>query len=197
MRSFLILGLPRSRTAWLSSLFTVGNVFCYHDLTSRSRTADEVIARMQQNPTEVCGNSDSGNIFILDRVMEIMPETRLALICREPGEVVRSMAAAAREPRLRFRDPIARLHARNSQYFVKYGGKAFMYEDLDREARIRELWEHLTGGVEFPVDHWEKLRTMRVVIHDDIMRSAINGTHECRNSEITKHASTILAGRAA
>lgn len=193
-RSFLILGLPRTRTAWLSCLLSHGEVYCHHDLTSRCKTAMEVVRSVMFGPGRVCGNSDSGNLFVLERFLEVLPETRLIWLHREPEQVIESMARVTGEKYAKLRGPIERLHARNQQFRARFGGAVFGWDELDNEEAVRGIWRLITGGMEFPFEHWRKMTTMRVTIHDDIMARAIAGRHECADSEITQYASTILAG---
>lgn len=64
--SFLITGLPRSRTAWLSVFMTAQGEFCYHEGCNKTKSWDDYLKKMEN-----CGNSDSAialheNIKTLD-----------------------------------------------------------------------------------------------------------------------------------
>src|SRR5688500_15894210 len=108
-RTFLVLGLPRSRTAWMSQMLTVGESFCSHDLTARCDTAEDAAFIVRERDYAMSGNSDSGNFFILDKFMELLPSTDLVWIQNDPEKVIRSMARVTNLSRERFRHPIERL----------------------------------------------------------------------------------------
>ena len=51
---FIILGLPRSMTAWVSCFLTCGDVFCQHELEGRMYF-DEFTGSIREQPFPVSG----------------------------------------------------------------------------------------------------------------------------------------------
>jgi hypothetical protein len=122
-----------------------------------------------------------------------MPDTKLIWIYRCPDEVIHSLSKVTGEKPAKFRPAIERLFARQNQLRAKHGGSVYAFDELNNDETARYIWRIVTEGAEFPVDHWEKVKTMRVTIHDEIMRDAYAGRHECADSEISHYVRTLLA----
>jgi len=93
---FFITGLPRSRTAWLANLFTLGGPcgqHCHHDLLGKVESLVEF--RRKMNHGAATGDSDSGLIWVFRKLREFYPAARWLLIERDPAasvESIRNMA---------------------------------------------------------------------------------------------------------
>src|SRR5258708_1328687 len=90
---FAIIGVPRSRTAWLSVLVTVGSCFCLHDGLAGGRDffsrLDDIAKR---NPTiRHVGNSDSG-ITLLMKPEELGDQTKFVVVLRGASDAYMSYA---------------------------------------------------------------------------------------------------------
>jgi len=73
MCDFLILGLPRSRTAWLSNFMTTGNIFCHHEAINGCHNMTDFLVK-----TEGCGDSDTG--LALFKYEDYLPNIRTVII---------------------------------------------------------------------------------------------------------------------
>lgn len=189
--SYLVLGLPRSRTAWLSLLLTHGESFCFHDLSGLVHHKWELAAKIQSHEAYACGAADSGAILALGEVMAAMPHTRLVYVERPVREVAASMHEL-----LRLRDVdlvqtanyITRLAGIIDDAQHRYPGLKVRYEDLDSEVTCRAIWQHVTQDrLPFPVEHFERMKRMKVTVRDEIMQEP------GLDNEFSRHAISLLA----
>jgi len=88
---FLIVGYPRSKTAWLSNYFTNGGIYCHHEL-SLGRTTEQMEVKL----ANCHGNSDSGLAFTSDWVIRKVntKQYRILIIDRPKEQVKESLIAA-------------------------------------------------------------------------------------------------------
>lgn len=179
MSNFLILGLPRSRTFWLSQLLTGDGVECYHDLTAHRATVAEVAETLTKPHTaKVVGNSDSAQILVLDRLLPRLPlDTRILFIRRPWQDAARSFLTAAGVEgesggwEKAFKDLDAKLNHWQLHLYPHCMMQEF--EDLDDGWVIRKSWEYLTDGLPFPTERWHSLRDQRLTITNESIREAI------------------------
>lgn len=155
---FLILGLPRSRTAWLSVFLTYGNIVCHHELVGK-HGIDALWSEMQYGDGEFRGNADTLAALYLDEIIQAMPDIRLVVVQRKPSEVVDSMRAKGF---FASEQAIEKL----SPYIVKAanlpGTLNVRFEALSEEATLRELQEHIAPGEPWHPWRFEALRDLNV-----------------------------------
>lgn len=84
---FLILGLPRSRTAWLARFLTYGDWICGHEELRHMRSLDDVKTWLSQ-PCVGSAETAAAPFWRL-----IPSGTRIVIVRRNPVDVVRSLLA--------------------------------------------------------------------------------------------------------
>ena len=93
-RPFFVIGLPRSRTAWLANFLTTGSSFCFHEALRYVNHIDKLPALLEtaQNdePAEFVGNSDSSMVFAQNWLTEHYPEAHYVFVRRDLWEVIES-----------------------------------------------------------------------------------------------------------
>lgn len=82
MSTFLVLGRPRSRSAWVANLLTVPpQSFCLHEgLADSGANLDRLKEYMSQLPGDAVGNADTGLLHYLDSIPGRFPDARLVLL---------------------------------------------------------------------------------------------------------------------
>ena len=70
---FLVLGLPRSRTGWLSVFLSTSDVLCFHEGLDGCFT-------MQQYKQKVSGKADSNTALIFFDIRKHFPDTKVIVI---------------------------------------------------------------------------------------------------------------------
>jgi hypothetical protein len=144
---FLIVGLPRSRTAWLSAFLTDGDVFCHHELSSYCKSPGEFVERLLSPKYAVNGDSDPGIPIAYPALVTALPPHRIVFIERpEQSAKAALKSMMAKEAGLDLND--SRWFLINDAYQRMRAScpdsMSFRFEDLDREENMEILSEYLT-----------------------------------------------------
>lgn len=90
MKTFLITGYPRSRTAWLSNFLTYGPSFCFHE-PGTQKSVESFPKFFGQVGTEFVGVSEARAVIYFPRYMELFPDTKVVVIRRNKDDVIKSL----------------------------------------------------------------------------------------------------------
>lgn len=163
---FLIIGLPRSRTAWLSNFLTHGSIFCHHELVGRDGL-DSLWTEFQYLEAEFIGNSDTLQVMYLDEIMGNHPECKIVVVKRHPADVCLSMSA------LGFRSTylaVTRLLPHVHAAALLPGALSVNFEDLSKESTMRSIQDHVAPGEPFDSARHSALQRLNVQLtKDEIM----------------------------
>lgn len=176
MRTFLIFGLPRSMTAWMSCFLTCGEVFCQHELTGKLNSPKAVVDDILSQPFRASGIADPGALMVWRELTELLPDAVTIYVRRNAGDSVRSLAKVvgieAQHPNLAER--YDELHQRASDFLHYAEPKVLEFHDLTEEHWLRVLWGWCAGDAVLPEAHLRKMMTLRVTQKDEIIQSAAN-----------------------
>ncbi len=162
--NFFILGLPRSRTAWLANWFTQGDSLCMHDGWRWGLDA----MKDASVGYEHFGNSDSSNGAHVEELLDGFPGCRMLLVERDPEESIAATIAMLNKWPSRpdvfdpgsVRDRVLALHEAHLELkesrALKTIPNCFSVSDL------AEAQSWLTPGVPFNVGRWSILAGMNV-----------------------------------
>jgi hypothetical protein len=131
MKTFLVTGYPRSRTAWVSQFLTYGPSFCFHEPNvmfgiSRYPSLFEIAA------TEFVGVAEARAVFFYQRFMDLFPETRVAVIKRDRQEVIDSLTRQGFD----FSGMVDEYETRLKE--IEKNALVLPFDNLNAQA----LWEH-------------------------------------------------------
>lgn len=88
MGNFFITGLPRSRTAWLSTFLSYDGAFCFHEAMMFCGLETEKIPELfKSTGKEYIGNSCSSISHFLDFYEKAFPDAKYVLIHRDIDDV--------------------------------------------------------------------------------------------------------------
>lgn len=141
-RQFLILSLPRSRSAWLSRFLTYGGWHCGHDEAVRWRSMEDARAWFSMDRT---GSAET-SIAPFWRLFP--PHVRLVTVRRPVMEVVESCIRAGAPERARGRlETALRRHDRKLDQIERRvpGLLRVEYADLASETVCARLFKHCLG----------------------------------------------------
>lgn len=183
MRPFLVLALPRSRTAWLANWLTWGRVRCEHDVSEdatglewapESAAAEICKSILLQGNLPHCvfaGAADTGAAIYLEQILDFLcparsasrsdagGEPRIVVIERDPREVCRSLRNLGfplpEEPVKFLSDKLAIASRMPGTLTVKFA-------DLDSECACRAILGHVAPGEPFDRARWAMLRDFNV-----------------------------------
>ena len=151
--AFLVLGLPRSRTAWLSRFLTYGDHICGHEELRHCRSIEDVRSWLSQPNM---GSAETAASPFWRLLLRLAPDVRVVVVRRPVADVVESLAAfgfdrAVMEPMMR------RLDAKLDQIVKRVPNVIEVtFDSLNDEATCKAVFEHC---LLYPFDrkHWERL----------------------------------------
>jgi len=79
--SFFVLGLPRSRTAWLANFLTYGDLFCHHEASNGCKSMAEYKDKIQDD-------GDSNTAIALFNIEEEFPDAKFIIIDSPPEKAI-------------------------------------------------------------------------------------------------------------
>lgn len=150
--TFIVLGLPRSRTAWLSRFLTYKDHICGHEELRHCRSLDDVKTWLSMPHM---GSAETSAAPWWRTLLRLAPDVRVVVVRRPVAEVVESLAAfgfdcAVMEPIMR------RLDAKLDQVVKRVPGVLEVaFNDLNEEATCQAVFEHCLP-YEFDRKHWQK-----------------------------------------
>lgn len=160
---FLISGLPRSRTAWLSVFFTHYPSFCLHEGMGKFKGDFDLMVREMSASPHPVGNSDSSLCLHADKVLAGAKagQFRLAVIDRPVVEVLPSLTKFYEG---KYDATVVLGTAYEGHKAILASEHAFIvkFADLDDEEKVAELYEHLIPGQPFPTAWFRQMRLLRV-----------------------------------
>lgn len=173
---FIILGLPRSMTAWVSCFLTCGDVFCQHEIypkVSHDDAAHEAAELIRSQPFPVSGVCDPGLLPYWEGLAEEFPEATFIFIHRPVGAVAESLnnigikAKQAWEMARRMYE-IGRKFTRSPDCLYE-----FDFDKIQTEEGARQLWDCVAPTVPLPPAHLAKMLTLKVVVHPEVYAEAV------------------------
>ena len=93
-RHFFVLALPRSRTAWASVAFSVGDSYCFHD-GMQGLSFAEYLTKLNSRGEPVVGDSSTGLAPHAQVLCECFPDARWLILERSQSEAREALERAA------------------------------------------------------------------------------------------------------
>lgn len=182
---FLIFGLPRSMTAWVSCFLTCGDVFCQHEV---SPLDPEKIPDFIRQPFPVSGICDSSAAKEWRRIYHHFPKARYAVILRRPEECVGSLLSATGiSPEVAW-NIIEGIEEHLGYVMQIIKPEQFTTEELQTPEGATRLWNYIAPSVPLPPAHLEKMLSLKVVQKPEPSVKFLELISKCSVSEL---ASTI------
>lgn len=153
MLDFIVIGLPRSGTTWLSNWLTTDTTVCLHD----------PFAHLM--PEELEGQRNGKRLGISCTGAYLLPwlktqECPVAVIQRDVADCAASLAAMG-------------LHGATgsaatdllAEKLAEVGGRRWQFADIWIEEKARELWAFLLPGIPFDSQRYRLLTEMQIQPH--------------------------------
>ena len=148
--SFFILGLPRSRTAWLANFMNYGGYHCYHEGLNGCYTMDEYKALLDDNRI---GDANTG-LFMLD-FRKHFPTSRVVVIDSSID------AALTYIKDINYQSYLTTMKTKLD------GIHDAMHVDInDIDNKLEEIWNYLTDGVAFNKERAEILKGFNITVNE-------------------------------
>lgn len=175
MTPFIVLGLPRSRTFWLSRFLTYGNWHCGHEEARHGRSLGDAQAWLSQDFT---GTAETGIARWWRLLRHFQPDIRIAVVRRPVADVVRSLLALDMRGVCTFdrgllEAGLRRMDRALDQIERMPGVLSVGFADLADEATCARVFEH-TLQLPHDHDHWAALAPVNLQCNmPALMRYAI------------------------
>ncbi len=153
---FVIFGLPRSRTAWLSRFLTYGDWVCGHEELRHMRSLDDVTAWFSQPCTGTIETAGAPWWRMLDR---FAPGAKVVIVRRPVADVVESLMRipGTAFDRVKLEAVMSQLDRKLDQIAARYpGALSVQFDDLANEATCAAVFEHCLPLKHDPA-HWARL----------------------------------------
>jgi len=155
---FAVLGLPRSRTAWLSQFLTYGDRVCLHEPSRHWKGMADLHAALDAG----CGLSDSVLTFRWRDILAHRADTAVVVVHRSAGEVLTSFRRAGLWHD-RLPEAVASLEMAIDELMEGAPEALHVpYAALDQHNVCARVFAHCLG-FDMPFAHWHKWRDQRVL----------------------------------
>lgn len=170
---FFITGLPRSRTAWLSTFFTGNNSFCYHEILRISDGLDDAIEKLLNRKEMYVGNSDSSLPLWMDKIDHVLQHSPIVIIERDVNEVNNSLINLFGD--VGWTESIDLILENLEIIKKRYNYISVDYNELDKQSCLELISDFCIPNIPFDKDKFETLKTINISItKDKYVKSLIN-----------------------
>lgn len=179
-KPFIITGLPRSRTAWLSVLFACNGVKCIHD-ASGYNSEDELIELIASDSNSMYGIVDSGLLIngyfqnLHKKITERWGRPKVGVIERNVMECIGSLADAAELGHHECADVLGNCYFELHTVCANYEHMAIKFDALNAYSKCAMLYEYVTDKQRdaLPTQWFTKISRLNIQIRREVFQNAI------------------------
>lgn len=171
---FFIVGLPRSRTAWLANFLTFGPAFCLHDGLRGCATIGDFATKLARLEVEFPGDADPGLPHVFGSVRDRFPGARYVIVTRKYEDAYESYYHACEDVILEggigwnpeeMQASFKRLHGVFEAMRAALANQHVLevtFDELENGPTLEAIWEFCVPGERLNRARVEMLRAMRV-----------------------------------
>lgn len=180
---FVITGLPRSRTAWMSMYFQgLRNINCLHEPVRHLPTKEsleEYLSKDNYNGGSsnkdnynYNGVSTSGFSLWEKECKKLFFKSKCVIILREPIDVIQSLSKMKGVRDIEDNEMIVynqmnELLLQTSQNYLRMDTITVRYEELDSKETMKKVHKHLLPTVKWCEDYWEQMNELNITINEE------------------------------
>ena len=157
-KTFLITGLPRSRTAWFSAFMSTGSSICFHEPLKFMSDISELPEALRSVNHTYVGASDSGAGYFLPWITQRMPDMQILVIDRDIDVVEASMTRIGYP----MRQALSLLSERLLSVKGCPGVMWVSFDSLNDKRIMQKIWWHLMPGAAFDEERYEVFKDLRI-----------------------------------
>ena len=156
--SYFILGLPRSRTAWLANFLTYDGNYCHHEAINGCSSVDEY-----RNKISGCGDSTT-NTLMFDYENDF-PDSKIVIIHRDVKKSIEFAKDA-------FKTDMTEMLEKANERLDVINGLHILFDDIND--RLQDIWGYLFDS-EFDEKRAGMLVNLNIQLNDvfDIDQEAL------------------------
>lgn len=160
--NFLVTGLPRSRTAWMSAFLSTENSICQHEPTAFMNSVDDIVKFYKAWPHKFVGASDSGMGMWIDWVLGIIKPKTL-IIERSLTDVEQSLEDMKLPvPATNYCDLLlGKLLTVKNHPLVLW----VPFDALNEQRVMQKIWWHLLPGEPFDEQRYRRMCNLNITVN--------------------------------
>lgn len=158
MKTFLIVGYPRSRTAWLANFLTYGNVACGHEMLVDCEKPKHLGRHVQVLGKPFSGSAETAAALFMPQILEKMPDSPVVFVKRKVEDVAASFVRLGMDGDVRLLEAGLNFALKLPQTLT------IRFEDLNSLAVCRLIQNHVAPGEPFNVSRFQMLRDFNIQI---------------------------------
>jgi hypothetical protein len=170
---FLIVALPRSRTAWLARFLTHENVICRHEPSLRWHDPGDLAAFLKRGE----GASDSMMTWLAHDARKLCPKLPLVVIRRSRRDVLASIAKLDYRPAGYLPWYLERIDRRLDRIEDELDPLTVNFEDLHRRDVCGQIFK-LCLGRDLPNEWWDRWKDQNVQADVSATRRLLRENHQ-------------------
>ena len=161
-QNFFITGFPRSRTAWLSALFSTDFSDCIHEPFVHLVTCEDIFDYLKGSNFIHKGLSDSSMAYYHDFISKKFPGCPIVVIEREEGEVTRSLVNFL-NIHWNIADAIVKKIKVGLDIIKTFPNVLCVpYDHLDKVDTIEKIWKHCCPDIIFNVQRTVRFQYLTI-----------------------------------
>lgn len=171
LQRFVITGLPRCRSGWLSNLMTYGSSFCGHDFLQYGKNFWGKLDEIASNDDNILyvGNSDTGIPLLYEP--HDFTDCKILVVLRDTTDALENYIAYFQKhpyPQIGIPDREKMLEIfqtikdRLARFCAMPNCKTVLFDHLNHKGVVKDVVNWLTPGERFNEDRWELLDKLRV-----------------------------------
>lgn len=155
---FVIFALPRSRTAWMGHFLSYGETRVGHDIGVECRQMTDFLVPFENG---MRGTVETGSMIAWERIRELMPNVKLAVVKRPIWQVLHSLFRFGLAPQV---EDLIRRDELLDEISEQEGTLTLQYDDLEEEASCRKLFEFCLERP-FDPEWWNLIRSINIQVN--------------------------------
>lgn len=162
VQRFFVFCLPRSRSAWLANLLSTESVMCLHEALIGCASPSDMETQLLATGMPIAGSADTGIMMLVEDIVELYPDARFVVLCRDLTKFPEQMARMKVAPKQTIQMLKSFNHA--SDYLSALGDQTIFVNstDLDDYPACQRIWEHIGMATTLNPMRWAMLRDMKV-----------------------------------
>lgn len=164
MTPFVVTGLPRSRTAWLSVFLTHGMVRCWHEGARVNESIHCLLERLSLDSRYISGDSNSALCLKHGELIHAASKglCNLVVIRRDPKECAESLERSLEGIDISAQKIIDATMPGYARLADFSGALRVNFESLDDPASLRAIMQKIAPSETFPEKWWTQLHELRI-----------------------------------
>jgi len=163
VNAFFIVGLPRTRSSWMSNFLTYKTSFCFHEAIRLCRNIDDMALLFDSVGEPNVGDADCRIIEFQADFRRMFPHAKWVYIKRDIKDVIHSLEKRFEfEESYRDTDFCKNLQAKYEVFEKEYKPLTFNYDELDKIEVCEKIWDYCIPDSPFSFRRWLQLDVLRV-----------------------------------